>query len=77
MPSYDLKLYNQVDPRAPYRKARGEFQFDAPDDLAAITRAKTRYVERLIEYDYAVLSDVRGRFVWEQGVASPANGNHG
>lgn len=77
MPSYNLKLYNQVDRWAPYRKARGEFQFDASDDLAAITLAKTRYVERLIEYDCAVLSDLRRRFVWEQGVASRANGNHG
>jgi hypothetical protein len=77
MPSYVLKLYNLVEPEPPYRKARGEYQFDAPDDPTAISQAKTQYVEHFLEYDYAVLSDTRGRSVWEQGSASGADGNPG
>jgi hypothetical protein len=55
------------------RKPRGEFQFEATTDLAAIGQAKAAYADQIARYDYALLSDARGRFVWEQGIASHAD----
>jgi len=70
MPSYDLKLYNYVDRSSTMGKGRGEFQFEAANDLAAISRIKAFYAKYLIEYDYALLSDGHGRIVWDQGGAT-------
>ena len=75
MPSYALKLCNYVDRSSTMGKGRGEFQFDAANDLAAIRRAKDVYAEYLNEYDYALLSDTRRRFVWEQGGATDSAGS--
>jgi hypothetical protein len=75
MPSYGLKLYNYVDRESATGRGRGEFQFDAPDDPAAIRRTKAFYAKYLVEYDYALLSDTRGRFVWEQGGATDSAGS--
>ena len=70
MPSYGLRLYNYVDRKSAMGRGRGEFQFDAADDPAAIRRTKEYYAKYLVEYDYALLSDARGRCVWEQGGAT-------
>ena len=71
MPSYDLKLYNYVDRSSTMSKGRGEFQFEAANDLDAILRTRNFYAKYLTEYDYALLSDTRARrFVWEQDSAT-------
>ncbi len=70
MPSYDLKLYNYVDRGS--GRGRGEFQFDAADDPAAIKEVETVYAEQVDEYDYALLSDTGHRIVWEQASATPS-----
>jgi hypothetical protein len=67
MPTYDLRLYGQLTHRSRQERRRGEYQFDAPNDRAAIQTVETRYAGQLAEHAYALLVDDTHRFVWERG----------
>jgi hypothetical protein len=72
MANYVLKLYSRISPRSPDERRLGEYQFDAPHDIAAILAAKARYGDEMANYGYVRLTHERGRFVWEQGSSTRA-----
>jgi hypothetical protein len=66
MEGYELKLYGPRDILGPVRSSLGRHVFRAPDNLSAITHAKTEFAKDLSACDYAFLRHMGDGTIWEK-----------
>jgi hypothetical protein len=63
---YDLRLYRYRDEASPSGREGVQIEFEAEDDRAAVARALSDFAGRLAACQYALLSSVGGRLVWQK-----------